>query len=208
MLEQSNTESLEQIIAHIVKFTRTIEDYNFDETATRQFVVLPVLRALGWDDRNLETLEVFPESPTDLENNKQTKVDYALRHDGRSLVFIECKRWSENLEKPKHHEQLARYIFQKGVDLGVLTNGKTWSFYLAYKTDVPWGNRKFCSIELSEQKDAIVDFQKYLSKPNVINESAKAEAKKMVQTDAERANIQVKDRTSSAEDLEPRRMPD
>ena len=107
MLEQSNTENLEEIIAHIVKFTRTIEDRNFDETATRQFVVLPILRALGWDDRNLETLEVFPESPTDLENNKKTKVDYALRHDGRTLVLIECKRWSENLEKREHHEQLA-----------------------------------------------------------------------------------------------------
>ena len=193
MQAQNNAGTLEQIIAHIVQFTRTITEYDFDEPATRQFIVLPILRALGWDDKNLETLEVFPESRTDPENNKRTKVDYALQHEGRSLVLIECKRWRENIEgAEEHHQQLARYIFQRGVDLGILTNGKTWHFYLAYKTDVLWRDRKFCSIELNKQKDAIVDFQKYLSKPKVINESAKAEAEKIVQTYAERANIQIK----------------
>ena len=208
MQEQSNAENLEQIIAHIVKFTRTIEDGKFDETATKQFVVLPILRALGWDDRNLETLEVFPETRTDPKGG-QTKVDYALRHEGRVLVLIECKRWREDIEKPKHHEQLAGYIFQRGIDLGVLTNGKIWHFYFAYKTDVLWRDRKFCSIELIKQKEAMDSFQKYLSKLSVTNENAKVEAEKLVQTDAERANIQVKDRTPiAAEDSEPRRIAD
>ncbi len=210
MQVQDNTETLEQIIAHIVEFTKTITEYDFDEPATRQFVVLPILRALGWDDRNLKTLEVLPESRTDPENNKRIKVDYALRHEGRPLILVECKRWRENIEESEeHHEQLAKYIFQRGVDLGILTNGKTWHFYLAYKTDVLWRDRKFCSIELNKQKEAIADFQKYLFKPNVIDESARTEAEKMVQTYAERANIQMKDRApASDEDLEPRRIPD
>lgn len=209
MLEQSNAENLEQIIAHIVNFTRTIENRDFDETATKQFVVLPILRALGWDDRNLETLEVFPESRTDPESGRQTKVDYALRHEGRVLVLIECKRWRENLEQLKHQEQLAGYIFQRGIDLGVLTNGKTWHFYFAYKTDVLWRDRKFCSIELNKQAEAVVDFQRYLSRHNVTNESAKVEAEKMVQTYSERADIQIKDHTpTSVEDSGPRRITD
>ena len=70
MLEQNNPENLKQIIDHIVKSTQTIEDRDFDETATKQFVILPILRALGWDDRNLETLEVLPEIPTDPESRK------------------------------------------------------------------------------------------------------------------------------------------
>lgn len=180
MLEQNNPENLKQIIDHIVEFTKTIEHYNFDETTTKQFVVLPILRALGWDDRNLETLEVLPESRTDPENDRQTKVDYALRHEGKVLVFIECKRWSEDIEKPGHPEQLAGYIFQRGVDIGVLTNGKTWHFYFAYKTHVPWRNRKFCSIELNNQQETVANFQKYLSKVKVIDGSAKAEAEKNV----------------------------
>lgn len=123
MSEQNNPKNLKEIIDHIIKSTQTIIDRDFDETATKQFVVLPILRALGWDDSNLETLEVLPEIPTDPESGKQIKVDYALQHEGKVLVMIECKRWRENLEKSEHHEQLAGYIFQRGVDIGVLTNG-------------------------------------------------------------------------------------
>ena len=71
MLEQNNPENLKQIIDHIVKSTQIIEARDFDETATKQFVVLPILRGLGWDDRNLETLEVLSEIPTDPESSKQ-----------------------------------------------------------------------------------------------------------------------------------------
>ena len=180
MLEQNNPENLKQTIDHIVKSTQIIEDRDFDETATKQFVVLPILRALGWDDRNLETLEVLPEISTDPESSKQIKVDYALQHEEKVLVLIECKRWRENLEKPEHHEQLANYIFQKGVDIGVITNGRTWDFYFAYKTHVLWRDRKFCTIELNNQKETVANFQKYLSKVKVIDGSVKAEAEKIV----------------------------
>ncbi len=180
MLEQNNPEHLKQIIDHIVKSTQIIEDQDFDETATKQFVVLPILRALGWDDRNLETLEVLPEISTDPESRKQMKVDYALRHEEKILVLIECKRWRENLEKPEHHEQLANYIFQRGVDIGVLTNGKTWHFYFAYKTHVLWRDRKFCTIELNNQQETVGNFQNYLSKVKVIDGSVKTEAEKIV----------------------------
>ena len=196
MQEQDNAEKLIQTISDIVKFTGKITDMDFDEAATKQYVVLPILRALGWDDRNLETLEVFPETRTNPEGD-QTKVDYALQHERRILVLIECKRWREDIEKAEHYEQLAGYIFQKGVDLGVLTNGKTWHFYFAYKTHVPWRNRKFCSIELDNRQDAIANFQKYLSKSKVIDGSAKAEAEKIV---AERTGIQWDPKPPSPED--------
>ena len=187
MQEQNQAENIEHIIAHIVEFAETIGDRKFDEAATKQFIVLPILRSLGWDDRNLETLEVFPETRTSPESDTRTRVDYALRHEGRELVFIECKRWGEDLEK--HREQLARYIFQKGVDLGVLTNGNTWDFYYAYKTDVPWDDRKFCTIKLNNQKDAVTHFQRFLSKRNVTNGKAKAAAEERVQPSSERADL-------------------
>ena len=199
MLEQNNTESLEQIITHIVKFTRTIEDYDFNETTTKQFVVLPILRALGWDDRNLETLEVFPESRT--ENGR---VDYALQHQVRPLVFVECKRWRKNIENDE--KQIADYILLEGVDLGVLTNGRTWNFYFAYKTHVPWQKRRFHSIELNSKVEVVDDFQKYLSKSRVLDGSAKKEAEKIV---ASRVDIPVLDlKPPSVKGRESRRIPD
>ena len=194
MQEQDNAEKLTQTIADIVKFTGKIGDKDFDEAATKQFVVLPVLTALGWNYANIDTLEVFPEFR--VENGK---VDYALQNEGKPLVFVECKRWSASIEMEKPQDQVARYIFQEGVDLGVATNGRKWDFYFAYKTHVPWRNRRFCAIELDNPQEAIADFQKYLSKSKVIDGSAKAEAEKIV---AERTGIQWHPKPPSSEDRE------
>ena len=176
---------LEQTVAHIIQFTEIIEGYDFDEAATKQFVVLPILRALGWEDGNLETLEVFPEQKTG-----NGSVDYALQHDEKPLVFIECKRWRVKIGTDEHQNQLSTYVFQRGIDLAVLTNGKTWDFYLSYKTHVPWKERKFCSIDLEKQREAVIDLEKYLSKSNVIEGRAKAEAESVVQPHVEPIGIQ------------------
>lgn len=206
MSEENNTENLTKTIARVFTSMEIIERYNFDEAATKQFVILPILRALGWDDENLDTLEIFPESRTDSENHKRTKVDYALQHEDRVLVFIECKRWSENLEKLKHQEQLAHYIFQRGVDLGVLTNGKTWHFYFAYKTYVPWQRRKFCTIELGNEVEIVTGFQKYLSKSRVLDGSAKVDAEKIIVAHVDSQILDIK--VSPIEDQETRRISD
>ena len=176
---------LEQTIAHIIQFTEIIEGYDFDEAATKQFVVLPILRALGWDDSNLDTLEVFPEQKAG-----NGSVDYALQLDEKPLVFIECKRWRVKIDTDESQKQIARYVFQNGIDLAVLTNGKTWEFYLSYKTHVPWKERKFCSIDLEKQREAVSDFEKYLSKSNVIEGRAKAAAESVVQPRVEPIGIQ------------------
>ena len=96
-------------------------------------------------------------------------------------------------------DQIARYIFQEGVDIGVATNGRKWDFYFAYKTHVPWRNRRFCAIELENPQEAIANFQKYLSKSKVIDGSAKAAAENIV---AERIGIQWDPKPPSSEKTE------
>ena len=171
---------LRQIISDILLYRNTIEKYQFDETATKQYIVLPILRALNWQDSNLYTLEVFPEKKVG-----SGKVDYALQQDNNAFVFIECKRWGANIEK--HQEQVCLYAFMAGVDIAVITNGKIWDFYLPAKTtlpgkiSVPWQDRIFCSIDLEVQQEAISDFQKYLAKSNVEQGKAKVEAEEAFQ---------------------------
>ncbi len=166
---------LQETISDILLCRNTIEKYQFDETATKQYIVLPILRALNWQDSNLHTLEVFPEKKVG-----SGKVDYALQQDNNAFVFIECKRWGANIEK--HQEQICLYAFMAGVDIAVITNGKMWDFYLPAKTtlpgqiNVPWEDRIFCSINLEIQQEAISDFQKYLAKSNVEQGKAKVEA--------------------------------
>ena len=172
---------LAQTISDILQCKQTIEDHKFDETATKQYIVLPILRSLDWQDDNLYTLEVFPEKKVG-----GGKVDYALQQDDTSLVFIECKRWGTSIEK--YQAQICQYAFQAGIEIAIITNGKIWDFYLPNLTStsarrvIPWEDRIFCSIDLEIQQEAVSDFQKYLSKSNVEQGKAKAEAPRGVST--------------------------
>lgn len=179
-VNHSEEHMLSQVISDIVQCQQTIEAHHFDETATKQYIVLPILRSLDWHDSNLYTLEVYPEKKVG-----SGQVDYALQQNQTSLVFIECKRWGASIEK--YQEQICRYAFQAGIEIAVITNGKMWDFYLPNQTStpdrrvVPWEDRIFCSIDLEVQQEAISDFEKYLSKSNVEMGIAKAEAQEAFQ---------------------------
>ena len=108
---------LAEIISDIILYQETIETERFKEAAVRQFIVLPILRALGWRYNEFATLELFPEMGIG-----RKSVDYALQHNRNPVVLIECKRWGEDLGD--HLAQLRRYATQTKADIAVLTNGK------------------------------------------------------------------------------------
>jgi hypothetical protein len=106
-------------------------------------------------------------------------VDYALRIN-QSIVFIEVKKVSEDLEKENHQEQLLNYSFQQGVKLAILTNGITWWFYLPLH-EGNWNKRKFYSIDINEQnsEEIATKFIEFLSYENVKNGIAFTNAEKV-----------------------------
>jgi hypothetical protein len=92
-----------------------------NEAAVRNSLVLPVLRALGWntDDWN----QVGQELP--IEGN--LKPDVALCHPGGiPKIFIEVKRTTTYEQGV---EQLLEYSYKRGVSIAVLTDGQRWSFF-------------------------------------------------------------------------------
>ena len=134
---------------------------SYNEDQTKMAVILPILRRVGWDTEKAE--EVFPEFSVE---NK--RVDYALRVKNRSAVFIEAKKPSEDLESHNHQEQLLDYSFRQAVEIAILTNGITWSFYLP-RAGVDWKSRKFYTIDIMEQEVTNVasKFVDLLSKENI-----------------------------------------
>ena len=62
---------LEDTLTHILEHARQLADAN--EATTQQYVVLPILRALGWDDTDLASMEVLPEYQVE-----SRRADYAL----------------------------------------------------------------------------------------------------------------------------------
>lgn len=166
---------LKETITRILGFPGTLQGNDSNEAVTKHFVVLPILRDLGWNCDNLENLEVFPDKSTE-----SGPVDYALQHDGKARVFIVVKRWPTESAPDELYDEIAPYVSQEESDFVVLTNGKTWDFYLPNLPDVPWETRRFCSIDLDNGNEAAFDFQKYLSKPYVVNGSAKKAAEAIV----------------------------
>ena len=87
---------LRNTIAHILEHKLHLADAN--EATIQQYVVLPILRALGWDDANLASMEIIPEYR--VENRR---ADYALHIKQKQdpVALIECKRWDQPIGKTK-----------------------------------------------------------------------------------------------------------
>ena len=146
---------------------------SFNEDRTKLGIVLPILRRLGWNTEDVD--EVYPEFSVE-----HRRVDYALVLEGRPAVFIEAKRPSEDLDNESHEEQLLDYSFRQTVDLAVLTNGLSWSFYLPREGD-DWRSRKFYTIDITEQDetDASSRLTELLSKANTCSGKALESAKRI-----------------------------
>ena len=94
--------------------------YQKNEAAVKDFIVKPVLSSLGWNTE--DPYEVVPE-----ENTGEGKADYCLKTKKKRVLFIEAKNSSKDVED--HINQLAKYSFEKGVDYGVITNGRKWLLF-------------------------------------------------------------------------------
>ena len=138
------------------------------EEGTRQVAILPVLAALGWNRDDLN--EVEPEHPVGT-----GRVDYCLRHQNRSTVFIEVKRTGTDLEP--HQQQLLNYAFQEGVSLAVLTDGLVWWLYLP-REGGSWEQRKFFSVDcrVLAPDGAAEALERYLQREAVLAGTAQERA--------------------------------
>ncbi|WP_419926669.1 hypothetical protein [Candidatus Poriferisocius sp.] len=142
-----------------------------NEAQIKQAVIVPVLRALGWNDT--DPGEFVPEYQVD-----NGFVDFALLIHQKPQVFVEAKRLG-NLSL-KAEEQLFSYAANQGIPLLVLTDGSIWDFYLSMAAGEP-ASRRFNRIELSavggNQPPRLGElFHKFLAKEQVASGSAKRDA--------------------------------
>lgn len=128
--------------ALIERIKQNIPEYRaYDEAATRNSIILPILSKLGWDIFSRDS--VYPEYPVG-----SKRVDYSLRILGQNRFFIETKRC--NVDLACHQKQLLEYAFLFGVELACLTNGITWQFFLPLK-EREYEQRLFYTVDLENQ---------------------------------------------------------
>lgn len=160
---------LKNTIAHILEHKQHLAEAN--EATIQQYVVLPILRALGWNDTNLASMEIIPEYKVE-----SRRADYALhiKQDQNPVVLIECKRWSQPIGK--NEEQICFYAYSGNVPLAIITNGKRWRFYLSRWEASSLSDRIFCETDIENRETAISDLEKYLLKSNVASGEAELNA--------------------------------
>ena len=163
-----------------IKYNTAVETY--DESSTKQGIILPTLSYLGWNTSSMS--EVRPEYPV---NGK--KVDYCMT-SGITDVFMEVKKIGEKLEK--HSEQLLQYSFKKGVELSILTNGLDWWFYLPLKKS-SWSDRRFLVIDIKSEEvnKSVETFKNILSKENIKNKTAIEYANNLFDENMRRQTVEI-----------------
>jgi hypothetical protein len=117
---------LENAIAELQAKLKEHRDVLKSEEAAKTTLVLPFLRALGYDI--FDPSEVEPEFTCDVGTKKGEKVDYAIRVGGELSILVECKPATSELAA-KHASQLFRYFATTDAKVALLTNGVIYNFY-------------------------------------------------------------------------------
>lgn len=128
------------------------------EEATKNALVLPFLQALGYDVFN--PMEVQPEFTSDVGLKKGEKVDFAILIDNIPVILIECKPFSDKLDKAD--SQLLRYFHTTPAKFSILCNGVVYKFY----TDLVKANimdeKPFLTIDLFNLREQdIIELKKF-----------------------------------------------
>jgi len=111
------TEAKEKIAELISKYkelsSKEIKGYN--EANTKQFFILPLFAALGWnvDDCNEMSLE---------ENAPNGRVDFAFKINGVSRLYVEAKKLGADLNNPDFIKQANSYALNRSIQWAILTN--------------------------------------------------------------------------------------
>jgi hypothetical protein len=106
------------------------KDLITNESQTKQYLIMPILKILGYDLTNPR--EVVSEFTADVAGKRGEKLDFVVKINGKIDILLECKHYTSKLLR-KDREQLERY-FQcreevENARIAVFTNGVIWNFY-------------------------------------------------------------------------------
>jgi predicted type IV restriction endonuclease len=151
--------SLEENLRAVSERVRTHSSSMATEEALKTAVVLPFLRALGYDV--FDPSEVIPEFIADAVGKKGEKVDYAVKIGGEIRILIECKPISTTLDK-RHLDQLFRYFTVTSAKFAILTNGRTFNFYTDLEEPNKLDVRPFFIFDIADlQSGTITELKKF-----------------------------------------------
>ena len=136
-------DSLQSAIENLRKMIEAQRRYLAEnETRTRQVLIDPLLRELGWEisNPNIVQLEYWVQ---------QYRMDYALMAKGKPLAVVEAKRLGSDLDNDQIM-QVLNYANVAGINYIIITNGDTWEMYEVFKP-AELKKRLLMRLKLSQQ---------------------------------------------------------
>ena len=149
----------EDSIHNLIKKLAKI-DSNIIEQQTKDYLIQPFIRALGYDTSNPD--DVIPEFTASTGNLKDARADYALVKDGKAFAVIECKQLNTNLDA--HKSQLEWYFHNSTARIGILTNGDRYIFYSDLEEKHVMDAIPYLDFSLSKFDDSLISRIRLLCK--------------------------------------------
>jgi hypothetical protein len=159
IVKQNNMDfkdEIKQLGERIIKLKEAVQT----EEATKQSLILPFIQILGYETEDLQ--EVVPEYTCDIGTKRNGKIDYAIFHNGKPMLLIECKHWKVDIDIDAVNNRLCHCFASSAAQFGILTNGIRYKFY----TDLEEPNRMdevaFIDVDLTKITDhQIEELQKF-----------------------------------------------
>lgn len=131
------------------------------ESDTIRVLILPLLKALGWDLDDLhEVRSEYRHASSD------NPVDYAFFIDKKPCLFLEAKAFGISLDDRKYISQAVNYANTAGVKWCILSNGKDWRVYNTH-AEVDVEKKLFFSFSIQNLLDVDYSKIKLLSKESI-----------------------------------------
>lgn len=125
-----------------------------NEEMTKQFLVLPFIRFLGYDI--LDPQEVLPEHHADFSDTHKNRVDYAICSSNEPVIGIEVKLVGSDLDK-KLGQIKGYFNAVPSIKMGIITDGMK---YLCFADTIEkniMDDREFMSFSLAEIGEGKLD---------------------------------------------------
>lgn len=150
--------NLDVVLATVRERIARHQHESIGEQDTKAALIVPVLRALGWDVEDLEDVKLeYRRRPND------NPVDYALFLLRTPRLFIEAKPLGARLDDGKWANQILAYAMAAGVEWVALTDGNEWRIYNSHAT-VPVEQKLFRVVRVAEPNSRLAETLGLLSK--------------------------------------------
>ncbi len=142
---------LEPLVADLRDRLEAAKELAKTEEATKNAVVMPFLRMLGYDV--FDPREVIPEFVADVGIKKGEKIDYAIRLANEIAMLVEVKTLDVDLGKAQY-SQLYRYFAACKASVALLTNGRRFMFFTDIDAPNKMDDHPFFVFDLESYSDA------------------------------------------------------